>query len=41
MLIPEVDLGISVPAVLPVEVQGMGLFIAGGLTIAYAVMNMR
>jgi len=41
MLIPEVNLGITVPAVLPVEIQGMGLLIAGGLTIAYAVMNMR
>lgn len=41
MLIPKVDLGLSVPAVLPVEIQGMGLLIAGGLTTAYAVMNMR
>ena len=40
MLIPEVNLGITVPAVLPVEIQGMGLLLAGGLTIAYAVMNM-
>ncbi len=41
MLIPEVDLGFSIPAVLPVEVQGMGLLIAGGLTTFYAVMNMK
>lgn len=41
MLIPEVDLGFSIPALLPVEVQGMGLLIAGGLTSAYAVMNLK
>jgi hypothetical protein len=41
ILIPKVDLGFGIPAVLPVEVQGMGLLIAGGLTTAYAVMNMR
>lgn len=41
MLIPEVDLGFSIPALLPVEVQGMGLLIAGGLTTAYAVMNLK
>jgi hypothetical protein len=41
MLIPKVDLGFSVPAVLPVEVQGMGLLIAGALTTFYAVMNLR
>ncbi len=41
MLIPKVDLGISVPAVLPVEIQGMGLLIAGALTTFYAVMNMK
>ena len=40
MLIPEVDLGISVPAVLLVEVQGMVLLIAVGMTTFYAVMNM-
>ena len=41
MLIPEVDLGLSVPAVLPVEIQGIGLLILGGLTTAYAVMNLN
>jgi hypothetical protein len=41
MLIPKVDLGFSVPAVLPVEVQGMGLLIAGALTTFYAVMNLK
>ncbi len=41
MLIPKVDLGFSIPAVLPVEVQGLGLLVAGGLTTAYAVMNLR
>jgi hypothetical protein len=40
MLIPKVDLGFSIPAILPVEVQGMSLLIAGGLITAYAVMNM-
>lgn len=41
MLIPKVDLGFSIPAVLPVEVQGIGLLITGGLTTFYAVMNMK
>jgi hypothetical protein len=41
MLIPKVDLGFSVPAFLPVEVQGMGLLIAGALTTFYAVMNLK
>jgi hypothetical protein len=41
MLIPKVDLGFSIPAVLPVEIQGMGLLIAGGLTTVYAVMNLK
>ena len=41
LLIPKVDLGFSIPAVLPVEVQGLGLLITGGLTTIYAVMNMK
>lgn len=41
MLIPKVDLGFSIPAVLPVEIQGIGLLIAGGLSTAYAIMNMK
>lgn len=41
MLIPRVDLGFSIPEVLPVEVQGLGLLIAGGLTTVYAVMNLK
>lgn len=41
MLIPKVDLGFTIPAVLPVEIQGMGFLIAGALTTGYAVMNMR
>jgi len=41
MLIPRVDLGFSIPAVLPVEVQGIGLMMAGGLTTLYAVKNMQ
>jgi hypothetical protein len=40
MLIPKVDLGFSIPAVLPVEIQGMGLMVAGGLTTFYAVKNL-
>lgn len=41
MLIPRMDLGFSIPAVLPVEVQGIGLMMAGGLTTLYAVKNMQ
>lgn len=41
MLIPKVNLGFSIPAVLPVEIQGMGLLIAGALTTFYAVMNLK
>lgn len=41
MLIPKVDLGFSVPALLPVEIQGMGLLIAGGLTTVYALKNIQ
>lgn len=41
LLIPKVDLGFSIPAVLPVEVQGLGLLITGGLTTIYAVMSMK
>ena len=41
MLIPKVDLGFSIPAVLPVEVQGMGLLVAGGMITLYSVMNLK
>lgn len=41
MLIPKVDLGFSIPTILPVEIQGMGLLIAGAATTVYAIMNMR
>ena len=41
MLIPKVDVGFSIPAVLPVEVQGMGLLLAGAATTGYAIMNMK
>jgi|GEM_PF-1299327 len=41
MLIPRVDLGLTIPAVLPVEIQGMGLLIAGAVTTMYAVTNLR
>lgn len=37
MLIPRIDLGFTVSAVLPVEVQGIGLMVLGGLITAYAV----
>lgn len=40
MLIPKVDLGFSIPAVLPVEVQGMGLLVSGGVLTAFVIMNM-
>ncbi|QGA80237.1 hypothetical protein [Candidatus Nanohalobium constans] len=41
MLIPKVDLGFSVPALVPADVQGMLLLIAGGLTMLFAVKNMK
>ena len=41
MFIPKVDLGFSIPAILPVEIQGIGLLIAGGLTTVYAIKNMQ
>lgn len=41
MLIPKVDFGFSIPTVLPVEVQGMALLIAGSLTTFYAVKNIQ
>lgn len=41
MFISKVDLGFSIPAVQPVEIQGIGLLIAGGLTIFYAIKNMQ
>ena len=41
MLIPRIDLGFTVPAVLPVEVQGIGLMVLGGLITAYAVTQMN
>jgi hypothetical protein len=41
MLIPKVDLGFSIPAILPVEIQGVGLMVAGGLTTFYAVKNLQ
>ncbi len=41
MFIPRIDLGFTVPAVLPVEVQGIGLMIIGGLITAYAVTQMN
>ncbi|WEL23222.1 hypothetical protein [Candidatus Nanohalovita haloferacivicina] len=36
-LISKVDLGFSIPAILPVEVQGIGLLAAGGLLTAFAI----
>lgn len=41
MLIPKIDLGFSVPAILPADIQGMALFIAGGLTTLYAVTKLK
>lgn len=40
MLIPKVDLGFSIPTVLPVEIQGMGLLIAGAATTVYAIKKL-
>lgn len=40
MLIPKVDLGFSIPTVLPVEIQGMGLLIAGAATTVYAIKSL-
>lgn len=41
MLIPKIDLGFSVPAILPADIQGMALLIAGGLTTLYAVTKLK
>lgn len=40
MLIPKVDLGFSIPTILPVEIQGMGLLIAGAATTVYAIKSL-
>lgn len=39
-LISGVDLGFSIPAILPVEVQGIGLLAAGGLLTAFGIKQM-
>lgn len=41
MLIPKIDIGFTVPAILPVEIQGIGLMIIGGLITAYSVTQMN
>jgi len=41
MFIPKIDLGFTVPAILPVEVQGIGMMILGGAITAYAVTQMK
>jgi hypothetical protein len=41
MLIPKVDIGFSVPAVLPADIQGVALLVIGGLATAYAIINMK
>lgn len=41
MLISDANIGFSVPAILPVEVQGIGLLIAGAALTGYAVLNMN
>ena len=41
MFIPKIDLGFTIPAILPVEVQGIGLMIIGGLITAYSVTQMN
>jgi hypothetical protein len=39
ILIPKVDIGFNMPAFLPVEIQGVGLLIAGALITMYAITN--
>lgn len=41
MLIPKLDIGFSVPAVLPPDIQGITLLIAGGLTTAYTITKIN
>lgn len=41
MLVPKVDLGFQIPAILPADIQGMALLIIGGLTTFYALKNMQ
>ena len=41
MFIPKIDLGFTVPAILPVEIQGIGLMVLGGLITAYSVTQMN
>ena len=40
MLIPKIDLGFSIPALLPPHIQGLGLLVAGGATTAFALKKM-
>jgi hypothetical protein len=39
ILIPKVDIGFNMPALLPVEIQGVVLLIAGALITMYAITN--
>ncbi|MFB6216021.1 MAG: hypothetical protein ABEJ72_03510 [Candidatus Aenigmatarchaeota archaeon] len=41
MLMENVGIGFTVPAVLPVEFQGIGLLMAGGGLTVYGIMNMK
>ena len=41
MLVPKVDFGFSVPALISADIQGMGLLLAGAGITGYAIMNMR
>lgn len=41
MLIPKTDIGFTVPAVLPVEAQGLGLMAVGGAITAYILLSMN
>lgn len=41
ILIPKIDIGFKLPAILPVEVQGIGLIVAGGLITTYSVTQMN
>ena len=40
-IVPDFGLGFSIPTALPSDIQGMLLLIAGAITTAYAVMNMK
>ena len=40
-LVPKVDLGFSIPAVLPADIQGIALLVIGGGLTFYSVQQMQ